>query len=363
LLFATGRVRLGEFRFVALLEQQLVEPLREAPPVSVAASRAELAGVRDAPAVGIGEDQPHVCLDPLGRYLHQVRDLVPRRAREAADERCDLRTVGGRIVGRDDGDAEVCAELARGYAGLQPVAAWVVLPVCGDRRVRDRFGIVRRLPAAQQATRRLGHERERLAQVGRIAARQDDAIPAVDDVAVSDFHVQVGRSVVRPDDETDRTVGSAQCPQGRLVQWPVVEIAIDLWAGVEYVHVKLFVDTERVVSHRELLAVLRQRTRDGAGETRKHLLLARAQGDFGFANELAAGPGQHQRQHADEEQLALQVHLAAMPGYLVAQPAVAHAVHRFDGVEVGIDGMELATDTLDVRRDRVVVEHGLRRVH
>src|SRR4051812_9968842 len=44
-------------------------------------------------------------------------------------------------------------------------------------------------------------------------------------------------------------------------------------------------------------------------------------------------------------------------------PAVAHAVHGVHGIELLVDDLEFAADALDVRGDRVVVEHHVRRIH
>src|SRR5262245_20284844 len=51
------------------------------------------------------------------------------------------------------------------------------------------------------------------------------------------------------------------------------------------------------------------------------------------------------------------------PGTASGEPAIAHAVRGFDGGEGGVEGEELPADALDVRGDRVVVEHDVRGVH
>src|SRR6185312_11844533 len=43
----------------------------------------------------------------------------------------------------------------------------------------------------------------------------------------------------------------------------------------------------------------------------------------------------------------------------VGTPAVAHAIHRIDGIKVGVDCEKLLPDALHVRGDRAVVDHDL----
>src|SRR5579871_499811 len=44
-------------------------------------------------------------------------------------------------------------------------------------------------------------------------------------------------------------------------------------------------------------------------------------------------------------------------------PSIPHAVHRLDRVEARLERLELASNALHVRGDRVVVEHDVRRIH
>ncbi len=58
----------------------------------------------------------------------------------------------------------------------------------------------------------------------------------------------------------------------------------------------------------KLFGILRQGVGDRTRRAREHLLLSGAQSGFGFADELTAGPGQHERQQAHQQQLSTQVH-------------------------------------------------------
>jgi hypothetical protein len=125
---------------------------------------------------------------------------------------------------------------------------------------------------------------------------------------IGPLDVQISCLVVYGDDVLNPSIRAAHRLDYAIVQAPVIEVAIDLGARGKLVDVELVVDREGRVTLGKLLAVLGERPRDGTRRSRQHLLLAGAQRNLCFADELATRPREHQGQQADEEQLAPEVH-------------------------------------------------------
>ena len=143
---------------------------------------------------------------------------------------------------------------------------------------------------------------------------------------------------------TDGAVDTRDRKQGQVIERPVIDIAVDARRSCELVTVQLLADT--IVSAallRKLLGITRQRIGDRSCRTGKHILLSCTEGALGLADELATGPGQEQRQQADEQKLPPERHPDSL-----GQPAISHSVYRFDGIEVAVDRHELAAYALDV---------------
>ena len=122
----------------------------------------------------------------------------------------------------------------------------------------------------------------------------------INHLAIGYFDVEIKGLFVYADGKTYRSVVAPHFLQRLPVEGPVVEVTVDRRTPVQAMAKKLLADTVRIVG-RKLLGILRQRAGKGARGAGEHLLLGRAQGRFGFPDELTACPGQHERQQADQE--------------------------------------------------------------
>ncbi len=305
------------------VEQPAVEA-REQPALFVR-RQCDTVGHRQRAVAGAGDQKPQARLNEL----LQIRGEIGRRGDQPAAgvqivpaQRAVARRRCASLVAIVDEHAEAVAEHRKRDAQLDAIAVRGGLPRAIDARFLDRdlLAQLARLdaPAAHGAGARGGDEDLPLLAVGILEAEPDPVaercaiervgVRAIEhELVIGDIEQRVEHALVHAGENAESILAVTDVgPRLRLLG-PFVGVAIEKRLtcerhGLQIERLGLRVLGGAVGPIQQITATL-QRSGDGLSDRGERLLLAFAQDQLHLARVLAPGPGQHQGQQADQQEL------------------------------------------------------------